>query len=248
MGLALRHKMKHQKLAAEKAAAEVENKPQTASASKQVSVTGSALTVPFEIQALKDGFDADLSIVQSLHGDEQRLPVKKDLIEKYQPLFDFYIQNFKNFAHLDVMFYLLLWRTDVLGITSEYLSWELAIERGLTSPERFKRNVQDFYLDSIVVYFDDCEKSGDFNGKFERSALESVISKIDTGEYGTNAPLKAKLFKRYGLFKMKGGELQDLEVAKKYFEKALGLDKGVGVKKLIKEIEGMESNGQGENK
>jgi len=226
---------------------EVGNKPQGA-AQKTVSVTGAALTVPFEIQTLKDGFDADLAIVQSLHGDEQRLPVKKELTDKYQPLFDFYIQNFKSFAHLDVMFYLLLWRTDVLGIISEHLSWELAIERGLTTPERFKRNVQDFYLDSVVVYFDDCEKSGDFDGQFERSALESVISKLDTGEYGTNAPLKAKLFKRYGLFKMKDGELQDLEVAKKYFEKALGLDKGVGVKKLIKEIEGMKGNGSDENK
>ena len=145
MGLALRHKMKHQKLAAENSSADAGNKPASALVNNQGKSIELTSKVPSEIQALKDGFSADLAIVKALHGDEQKQPVKAEMIDKYQPLVDYYFENFENFAHLDPIFYWLLWGTDILGLPSMANAWETSIENGLTSPEAFKRNVQDIY-------------------------------------------------------------------------------------------------------
>ncbi|MBN2605993.1 MAG: hypothetical protein JXR47_01520 [Thiotrichales bacterium] len=191
---------------------------------------GMSLAKSNELSGLKLQLENDLITLKQLSGDEEKAPFKKELIEKFRPLCEIYLQTYQTWAHLDVLFWWLLWRNDVEGFAAVQQTWYEAIEKGLTTPVKFNRDWQTMYLDEVFKHVDEQLKQ-DQEPSIEY--LDIAMVEIEEGLIATNAPLKAKLYKLHGQALQKIG--QD-EHALQAYEKALKLDANVGVKTVIKQL------------
>jgi hypothetical protein len=195
--------------------------------------------LPEALKKLKDGFDGDRQTLKLLNGDEQRTPFKKELIEKYRPLCEYFMANYDDWARLDCLFWWLIWRSDIENFSDIEGDLYSAVQHGLTTPIKgFERDWQTFYADLVFIHFDEnlkVDKSGD------ELCLSKLVADIINGDIIINIPLKAKLFAVYGKVCMR---LTQPETAIKAFKMALALNDKVGVKKLLLECEAVLESAQ----
>ena len=200
-------------------------------AEKRPEMTEAPAPVTTESLETRQSLAVDLQTLKALNGDEERLPLKEELIEKYRRQAEDLMGKHKNWARLEVVFWWLMWRLDVEGFEAVNQDMIAGIECGLTTPQSFNRDWQTIYLDQVNDYTANALTAGD---KFDDSIITNAIKMIQSGDVATNIPLKAKLFANHGKTAML---LNDVETAVKSFKSALALDAKVGVKKLLTEAE-----------
>jgi hypothetical protein len=192
-------------------------------------------SLPAEFQGLEQQFSGDLETLKILKGDQQRDPLKKQFIEKYRPLCEWYMQNFQDWGHLQSLAWWLVWRGDSEAFIDIEPALYLGIAHGLSTPTLFKGDWQSWYCDQVKNYYSEKLKAEE---QPELGIINKVIADIVNGDIVLNQPLKAKLFALYGKVALL---TDDHETAVKAFDKALGFDDAVGVKKLrTKSLEALE--------
>ena len=198
---------------------------------KKPTPTEKAAPVTEESLKVKQSLANDLTTLKALTGDEERLPHKAELIEKYREYVTGLMQSHANWARLEIVFWWLMWRYDVEGFEAVQEDMLAGIEHGLTTPTSFNRDWQTIYLDQVNEYTSTAlQKEVEFNDKL----ITQAVSLLSAGEVATNIPLKAKLWANHGKTAML---FKDYETAAKSFTTALKLDDKVGVKKLLAEAE-----------
>lgn len=199
---------------------------------KQQSQPTTADTLPLQAHQhdLKEQLTSDLAIIKQLDGDQQRLPMKEKLIEKYRKEVETKMREFHNWARQPMIFWWLMWRLDVEGFDSVATAFEKAVEHGLTTPENFERDWQTIYLDQVKLAYEELLKT---EQDFDSNLLKKVVDQLTQGDLATNSYLKAKLFALRGKVAMAEKDLTD---AKKYFEQALKYNEKSGVKTLLKRV------------
>ncbi len=183
------------------------------------------------LQKLKDSFSGDQQTLKLLNGDEQRTPFKIELIEKYRPLCEHFMQNYENWAQLDSLFWWLIWRSDVESFDQIIVDCLKAVEHGLTTPIDFSRDWSAYYADLVFNYYDNLLK--DENSDIDDCYVVELINRVVNGDVIINAPLKAKVYAIFGKILMLQNNLSE---AIKAFKAALALNEQVGVKTLLKKI------------
>lgn len=188
--------------------------------------------VPAELQKLEQQLNADLETLKILKGDQQRDPLKKQMIEKYRPLCEWYMQNFEDWGHLQSLAWWLVWRSDLEDFANiEPLLYQ-GVEHGLTAPTAFQGTWQAWYCDVVKNHYSkQLKDETKADEKPDETVISKVIADITNGNIVLNKPLKAKLFAIYGKVVLLR---EDHQTAVKAFEKALSFDEAVGVKKLLK--------------
>ncbi|WP_022940125.1 phage terminase small subunit [Psychromonas hadalis] len=226
MSLALKHK---RKIIAQREQQAKQDKASEVGIQIVSLLSGKSLStepVPTELQKLEKQFNGDLETLGILKGDQQRDPLKKDLIEKYRPLCEWYMASFQDWGHLQSLAWWLVWRVDTEAFCDVEPMLYKGVQRGLTAPTKFQSDWQSWYCDQVKNYYADMLKE-------EKTPLPMMISKVITdivnGDLVLHAPLKAKLFALYGKVALLG---DDHKTAVKAFDKALGFDEKAGVKKL----------------
>lgn len=224
MSLARKHKARVQQEKVEQV--ETEFKPVLTNTAVAIKQTMGAL--PEALQKLKDGFDGDRQTLKLLSGNEHREPFKLELIEKYRPLCEYFMQHYDDWAHLDCLFWWLLWRSDVDEFADIQGELYQAVQRGLTTPTKgFERDWQTFYSDFVYLHCDEKIKADE---SWDATSLSQLVDDIANGDIIINGPLKAKVYAVYGKVSMNAG---NTEIAVKAFKTALNLNENVGVKKLL---------------
>lgn len=185
-------------------------------------------SVPAELKVLEQQFSGDLETLKILKGDQQRDPLKKDFIEKYRPLCEWYMQSFHDWGHLQSLAWWLVWRSDNEAFIDVEPALYLGITHGLTAPTQFKGTWQSWYCDQVKNYYSEKLNAEE---QPELMVINKVITDITNGDIVLNQAIKGKLFALYGKVALL---TDDHGTAVKAFEKALGFDKAVGVKTLLK--------------
>lgn len=184
--------------------------------------------VPVELQKIEKQLSSDLETLKILKGDQQRDPLKADMIEKYRPLCEWYMENFDDWGHLQSLAWWFIWQYDLVEFENVEPLLYQGVTHDLTTPREFKGTWQSWYCDVVKDHYTEQLKA-------EKNPNSAVISKVITdivnGEIVLNQPLKAKLFALYGKVALLA---EDHATAAKAFEKALSFDEAVGVKKLLK--------------
>lgn len=184
--------------------------------------------VPAELQKLEQQLSSDLETLKILKGDQQRDPLKMDMIEKYRPLCEWYMANFEDWGRLECLAWWFIWQTDLTAFDEiEPLLYQ-GVVHDLTTPKAFKGTWQSWYCDVVKDYYSEQLKA---DKKPDAAVINKVITDITNGEIVLNEPLKAKLFALFGKLAVLN---DDHKTAVRAFKKALGFDEGVGVKKLLK--------------
>ena len=150
MSLARKHKLRVQQKQAQQHKAEPV--PVLSHAESEKKPMGA---LPEVLQKLKDGFEGDRQTLKLLNGDEQRIPFKKELIEKYRPLCEYFIANYDDWARLDCLFWWLMWRSDVESFIDIEPDLYKGVQHGLTTPTQFERDWQTVYSDLVYLYCDE---------------------------------------------------------------------------------------------
>lgn len=246
MGLARQHKAKVQQKQAKKS--EDDYQPVVKA---ELLINKPMGALPEALQKLKDGFEGDRQTLKLLSGNEQRDPFKVELIEKYRPLCEYFMQNYEDWARLDCLFWWFIWRSDIEAFIDIEPELYKAVVCGLTAPVKgFERDWQTYYCDMVFLYCDENLKAAQEEGKkWDHSCLIKLVADITNGEIIINVPLKAKIYAAYGKVSMQQGNNQD---AIKAFTTALELNEKVGVKKLLTkcidlvEVIGLDSSESGE--
>ena len=226
MSIALKHK---RKVIAEREADLVKNKDSNShELTTSLSQSNSKSVVPDSLQKIERQLASDLETLKILKGDQQRDPLKLEMIEKYRPLCEWYMENLSDWGHLQALAWWMVWHVDLKDFEEVEPLIYKGVVHGLTAPSVFKGTWQSWYCDIVKNHYNEQLKA-------EKAPDETVISKVITeiakGEIVLNKPLKAKLFALYGKVVLLKG---DHETAIKAFEKALSFDEAVGVKKLLK--------------
>lgn len=181
------------------------------------------------LEALTANFSADWHTMGLLTGDSERTPFKKELIEKYRPLCVHYMATRQDWGQLNPLFWWLIWRADIESFESIEPDFYQGALNGLTVPVgKFKSTWPTLYCDLVKNHYKallDDEQTPPVD------VISKVIADLSNGSMVTNQPLKAKLFALYGKTVLLTG---DIDTAANAFEKALALDEGIGVKKLLK--------------
>tara|TARA_R110001583_G_scaffold15059_2_gene62470 strand:+ start:29648 stop:30448 length:801 start_codon:yes stop_codon:yes gene_type:complete len=189
--------------------------------------------VPAELQKLEKQLSSDLETLKILKGDQQRDPLKAEMIEKYRPLCEWYIENFEDWGHLQSLAWWLVWQYDLVAFEEiEPLLYQ-GVVHGLTQPKIFKASWQSWYCDVVKDHYSEQLKT---EQKPDATVINKVITDITNGEIVLNAPLKAKLFALFGKLAVLNN---DHKTAVRAFEKALSFDEAVGVKKMLKDCNTM---------
>lgn len=184
--------------------------------------------VPAELQKLEKQLSSDLETLKILKGDQQRDPLKADMIEKYRPLCEWYMANFEDWGHLQSLAWWLVWQVDLVAFEEVEPLLYQGVVHGLTAPTIFKGTWQAWYCDVVKDHYSEQLKT---DKKPDATIINKVITDITNGEIVLNEPLKAKLFALFGKLAVLN---EDHKTAVRAFEKALSFDEGVGVKKLLK--------------
>ena len=182
------------------------------------------------LEALAENFQYDLHTMNLLNGDSEKTPFKKEMIEKYRPLCVHYMTTRQDWGQLNTLFWWLIWRADVESFESIESDFYKGVLNGLTVPVgKFKSTWPTQYCDLVKNHYKallDAEQTPPVD------VISKVIADLSNGNMVTNKPLKAKLFALYGKTVLLTG---DIDTAANAFEKALALDEGIGVKKLLKQ-------------
>lgn len=224
MSIALEHK---RKVIAEREAGkgnELNNHELPASLIKSASKN----VVPESLQKIERQLASDLETLKILKGDQQRDPLKLEMVEKYRPLCEWYMENFKDWGHLESLAWWLVWQVDLKDFEDVEPLIYSGVERGLTAPSKFNGTWQSWYCDLVKAHYSEQLKAEKTPNDV---ILNKVITDITKGEIVLNKPLKAKLFALYGKVVLLK---DDHKIAAKAFEKALSFDEAVGVKNLLK--------------
>jgi hypothetical protein len=185
--------------------------------------------VPAELQKLEKQLNSDLEMLKILKGDQQRDPLKMDMIEKYRPLCEWYMANFEDWGRLECLAWWFIWQYDLVAFEEiEPLLYQ-GVVHDLTTPSAFKGTWQSWYCDVVKDRYSEALKA---EQKPDATVINKVITDITNGEIVLNAPLKAKLFALFGKLAVLN---DDHKTAVRAFEKALDFDEAVGVKKMLKE-------------
>jgi len=226
MSIALKHK---RKVIAEREGEKVKN---AASNSHELTAalnqSSSKSVVPESLQKIERQLSSDLETLKILKGDQQRDPLKLEMIEKYRPLCEWYMNNFSDWGHLQALAWWIVWHVDLKDFESVEPLIYNGVEHGLTAPTVFKGTWSSWYCDIVKNHYSEQLKA---EKKPDETVINKVITDIVKGDIVLNKPLKAKLFALYGKVALLKG---DHETAVKSFEKALSFDDAVGVKKLLK--------------
>jgi len=181
-------------------------------------------------QKLKENLSNELVTLKHANGAEERDPYKKELIEKYRDYAQ-ELTNFESWKDLSVLFWWLMWRLDIDGFIEVQPLLLDGVKRGLTTPVDFNREFLTIYLDEVLVYSKAAFKKGE---DFDTQILAQAIEQLNSGDWTTNQPLKAKLYAQHGKILHKNGEF---ESAAQNYKTALNIDDGVGVKTQMKRAE-----------
>lgn len=207
----------------------------TATAAK-ATVTPPASTLPSNTEIPDDAIENFGLWVASAKMDWDRLKAikehatrnlhKPELLEKYRPIMDAYIEAEATHDN-PILGILIIWATDVADWATVLRYADIAA-KNQQATILIKRDLWTFATDSML------QAEGDI-------PFAELLQRIESGDWGVNWPLEAKVYKRAGLLAQKDGDPAE---ALKWFELANETYENVGVKRKIEALKSQLASGE----
>lgn len=170
----------------------------------------------------------DLKRISAIKSIEGKAELKRQLISDYQPFVDSYI-NSGFVVENQVLTEYMVWCFDIGEIHTALAMSVIAIEQGLTMPERFKGNVPTFVVDAVLVWaLVEVEQGHSIEPYFNQ-----VLGNLLDGSWDIPDALKAKVYK---LHAQQVSEEQP-EIAVNFYTQAEALYPKIGVSTAKKKLE-----------
>ena len=168
----------------------------------------------------------DLEYSRTLAGSQEKIPFKKELIQKYKSLVTNLLASHENLDGLDVVWWFYQWQVDCGLLPFMHDSFKAAVLKGLDTPVNWKSNGQTAYCDIVFKYSHEAHKA---NVEFNSTFLSGAINDLLAGNIATNPPLKVKMFRLAGDLLLQAGKSQD---ALTLYELVMKLDPQKGGRKI----------------
>lgn len=184
----------------------------------------------------------DIKQLKSFNRIDEKVAHKRDvLVPKYRESVKCYLEGEETFDN-PLLAQMVIWLFDIEDLETAITWCNQAIERGLDTPERFKRDFATFCADEVLAWSEKMASQGQSIEPYFSQVLEKVRD-----EWSINEKPTAKWLKFAGLNLLRDengqakassvGDVETLLKAKAYLEEAHNQYINVGVKTMIDKID-----------
>lgn len=175
---------------------------------------------------------ADQSQLSNIQGNDRKAAYKREILPNYQGWIEGVLENKTGIAD-EVFTRTLVWHIDA-GLYADALKMaEYAIQFNLPLPDNYNRTLATVLVDEICDWSLAVKASGK-EDEVTASLDELLVLERITEQSDMPDGARAKLYKVIGLT-LKGDEKQQA-LALEYLQKAILIDKDIGVKKEIEQL------------
>nr|WP_075518853.1 phage terminase small subunit [Moritella viscosa]SHO06799.1 Putative phage gene [Moritella viscosa] len=172
---------------------------------------------PRSLHLLLAEMENDIKVLKGFNRREDKIEHKRDvLVPKYRPAVEEYLAGEEQFDN-PLFAQMVIWLFDIDDLETAIAWCDKAIEFGIDTPERFKRDFATFCADEVLKWAERMSAQGHSIDPY----FSEVFTKVRE-EWRINEALTAKFFKFAGLFllrdengKPKASSVADVETLKK---------------------------------
>ncbi|MFA0607259.1 phage terminase small subunit [Vibrio amylolyticus] len=197
---------------------------------------------PNSLHLLLTELDTDLKVLKNFNRTDEKVEHKREvLVPKYRQAIEDYLAGEDLFDN-PLFTQMVIWLFDIEELQTAIKWCDIAIERGLDTPERFKRDFATFCSDEVLAWSEKMASKGQSIEPYFSVVFEKVRDEWSIHEKPT-----AKWFKFAGLNLLRDesgqvkassvGDIETLNQAKKHLEEAHNQYSNIGVKTMIDKIE-----------
>ncbi|MCG9557900.1 phage terminase small subunit [Vibrio kanaloae] len=204
---------------------------------------------PNSLHLLLSELESDLKVLKTFNRTDEKVNHKREvLVPKYRQAIEEYLAGDEQFDN-PLFTQMVIWLFDIEDLETAIEWCDIAIERGLDTPERFKRDFATFCADEVLKW---SERMASYGHSIE-PYFNHVFANLTPDENGEKPKwaitekLSAKWFKFAGLYLLRNekgevhagsvGDTETLEKAKNFLLKAQDEYPAIGVKTMIDKIE-----------
>ncbi|TMX39749.1 terminase [Vibrio rotiferianus] len=178
---------------------------------------GDAVANPNSLHLLLAELETDLKVLKNYNRTDEKVEYKREvLVPKYREAVEAYLEGGDQFDN-PLFAQMVIWLFDIEDLDTAIEWCGIAIERGLDTPERFKRDFATFCADEVLAWADRMAEKGHAIEPYFSQVFEKVRS-----EWSINEKLTAKWFKFAGLHLLRNDKgkphaasIGDIEILKK---------------------------------
>ncbi|CDT98592.1 putative phage gene [Vibrio coralliirubri] len=204
---------------------------------------------PNSLHLLLAELETDLKVLSGFNRIDEKVNHKRDvLVPKYREAIEEYLAGDEQFDN-PLFTQMVIWLFDIDDLETAIKWCDIAIERGLDTPERFKRDFATFCADEVLKWSERMASHGHAIEPFFSHVFANLVPD-ENGEkpkWAITEKLSAKWFKFAGLYLLRNeqgdvhagsvGDTETLEKAKNFLLKAQDEHPAIGVKTMIDKID-----------
>ncbi|EDP59450.1 phage terminase small subunit [Vibrio sp. AND4] len=209
---------------------------------KQSTPDKQSISNPNSLHLLLAELDNDLKVLKTFNRKDEKVNHKRDvLVPKYREAIETYLAGDKQFDN-PLFAQMVIWLFDIEDLETAIKWCDIAIERGLDTPERFKRDFATFCADEVLAW---SERMAD-KGQSVEPYFSLVLEKV-TNVWRINEKPTAKWLKFAGLHLLRNeqgkphaasvGDIETLQKARSRLEEAQEQHSAIGVSTMIDNID-----------
>ena len=200
------------------------------------------VTTPNSLHLLLAELDSDLKVLKTFNRKDEKANHKRDvLVPKYRSAIETYLAEGEQFDN-PLFTQMVIWLFDIEDLDTAIKWCDIAIERGLDTPERFKRDFATFCAEEVLAW---SERMAD-KGQSIEPYFSQVLEKV-TQVWRINEKPTAKWLKFAGLYLLRNeqgkphaasvGDIDTLQKARARLEEAHEQYSAIGVGTMIDNID-----------
>ena len=197
---------------------------------------------PNSLHLLLAELDTDLKILKSFNRKDEKVEYKREvLVPKYREAVEEYLAGDEQFDN-PLFAQMVIWLFDIEDLDTAIKWCDIAIERGLDTPERFKRDFATFCADEVLAWADRMAEKAHAIEPYFSQVFEKVRS-----EWSINEKLTAKWLKFAGLHLLRNdkgkphaasiGDIETLKKARDLLTEAHEQYVAIGVGTMVDNID-----------
>ncbi|ABU72935.1 phage terminase small subunit [Vibrio campbellii] len=197
---------------------------------------------PNSLHLLLAELDSDLKVLKTFNRKDEKVNHKREvLVPKYRDAIEAYLAGDGQFDN-PLFTQMVIWLFDIEDLDTAIKWCDIAIERGLDTPERFKRDFATFCADEVLAW---SERMAD-KGQSIEPYFSLVFEKV-THVWRINEKPTAKWLKFAGLHLLRNeqgkphaasvGDIDTLQTARSHLQNAHEQYSAIGVSTMIDNID-----------
>ncbi|WP_435249904.1 phage terminase small subunit [Vibrio sp. nBUS_14] len=197
---------------------------------------------PNSLHLLLAELESDLKVLKTFNRKDEKVNHKREvLVPKYREAIEAYLAGDEQFDN-PLFTQMVVWLFDIEDLETAIKWCDIAIERGLDTPERFKRDFATFCADEVLAW---SERMAD-KGQSIEPYFSLVFEKV-TDDWSINEKPTAKWLKFAGLYLLRNdegkphaasvGDVMTLQKARTHLQNAHEQYSAIGVSTMIDNID-----------